>query len=240
VALRLVRELGITRHGGEAVATQWVNNDARKAAQAVRFAATRPTVHWAQGHTKHTHAGVAVTAAKLAERQWLTNPNVVRSAAASRTRTFVAEPSRHYQSRVTMSATESLVAEWLTFTGRDYVYQHPITCDGRFYFADFFLPGSNILIEPTLKYTSVTPIRLATFRHLGYIPLAIFNRYVAESAGLNHLQEQVSRAESGQLNPTTVGECWVRRRPRQNTAAYRDMNQRLDALVSSCDLAQSA
>jgi hypothetical protein len=125
-----------------------------------------------------------------------------------------------------MSSVEGLVAKWLRSTGREFVFQHPVTHGDRLMFADFYLPSCRVIIEPTLKVDRVTPERLKSLRVCGYLPIAILNRHIIKS-GFSELDEKISRAERGKFNPTTVGECWVRRRPNKSSPAYRYFDEPL-------------
>ena len=201
------------RRGSEAVAHQWVRLPERRKTQAesMRRASTARAAngeHWAKGHTKETHPGLARYAEKLAARQWLTAPNVVARARESTMARHREDPSTHSQSTAAPSRIERLMMTWLEARGIRYVFQHPIVAGADLLFLDFFLPDIGIGIEVTNSRSRVPPERLRTLLQAGIPTIAVYN-YAVEKTGLPNADEAIARAKRGEFNPTTVGECWV-------------------------------
>ena len=221
---RLMRKHGVApRKGGEAVAVQWINNESRRKRTSATMRSTmlkraEAGEHWALGHTKESHPGVASTASKLAERKWLTQPDVMARAIGKKKARHRADPTTHTQARVKPTVAELRVAEWLQRHGLECQPQKPVIVGDALYFADLFVPSLNLIVEVSKTVDRVPVERIRAFRGAGFETLAVRNT-VPESGKWQNADDAISRAKVGQFHPSTVRECWVSPGAKKGVAA---------------------
>lgn len=227
---RLLRKHGIRiRKGGEAIAVQWAGNVARRERARARMRQTVAGItesngHWALGHTKETHLGIASAASKLAERRWLSQPDVIRKSMESSKKAHRLDPNTHSQASRKLTKAEAGVAAWLARHGLECVPQSPVIVGDALYFADFLVPSLNLVVEVSKSSGRVPVERIRDFRKVGLETLAITNT-VPISGRWHHADEAIARAKVGQFHPSTVRECWVSPRAskgNRKTQAYFD------------------
>ena len=215
---RLLEKHGVRlRRGSEAVAHQWKRKPERRHGAGVqRFAAmvrgrAARGEHWARGHTKATHGGLADVSAKLASSGRLVTQDAIERSVEARKRRHRADPSTHIQAAIEPSSAERAFMGWLERTRRGYVFQHPLQVGDDLIFVDFYLPAARLAVEVTKNRGRFPLARARLIVSAGLTPLGIPN-YAVLAGQLQHVEQAVALAERGQFNPTTLRECWMSRR----------------------------
>jgi hypothetical protein len=196
------------RHGGEAVRTQWIDAGMRRknAAELMKeIVNSRP--HFAIGLTKETHPGIARTAQKLKERQWMNTPEIKARAKESRRVSIENDPMMHGQSKAKMTPCEMIVADIFKQRGYKVIGQHPVQINGALHFADLYVPDFNLLIEVAKTTVRVPLFRVRNFVQAGYLPAAITNNVALKHH--DRIHDLIARLEAGEFNPTSLRECWM-------------------------------
>jgi len=221
---RLLESNGIkVRRGSDAVAHQWKRNpDRKRGVAAQRFAAMvrdRATrgEHWAKGLTKDSDPRLASISNKLKSSGRLATRAVIDRATDTKKRMCRANPMLHSQAHAKPYPAEEAFADWLTVRGRVFVFQHPIIVGDDLMFIDFFLPAINLGIEVYRNRAKFSPERARKIYAAGIVPMGVPNWSVL-NGDLSYVDDAIARAERGEFNPTTFGECWVVRRPYKSRA----------------------
>lgn len=212
------------RKGSVAIAAQWARDPERRhGVGVVRFSEmvrgrAAAGLHWAKGHTKHTHPGLAGVSRKLAESGRLVRRDVVARSRRSYKLSLRDDPSWSAQMRVAPVPAEAEFMRWLESRGTEFVFQYPIPVAESCMFVDFMLPASRLVVE-LCKYSG--RFRLSRARAIaaaGFTPLGIPNTQVLGGVRQN-VQDLIARAERGQFHPSTLRECWMAIRPGNRPAA---------------------
>ena len=204
---RVLREHGIRiRHGGEAVATQWIDNPARRAAAGANLASVNHTLakkglHVRQGKTKSNSDLVRGVSEKLKTSSSFFREGTKRKAVRNSIAARRAHPERMSALRTGLSKAETLLLDHLLAMELQVEVRH--LCG--IYVVDFIIPELGIIIDCQgrnrfpLSFERNKAI-LENCRGVVYC----VNEYV-HKGNFSHLDEYVSRLKATGGDPSPLG-----------------------------------
>lgn len=146
---KLIRYCGFEpRHGGEAVATQWVGNGERRKAAGESLAAMNHRLalegrHVRQGKTKENSELIRGISEKLKHTSSFLSPDVKARALASSLKTRAEHPERMSALKLPPSVHEQIIYEFLEFLHIPFEFRKLI----GLYVVDFYLPELRLAID---------------------------------------------------------------------------------------------
>lgn len=207
--MRVLRYFGIPiRHGGEAIATQWINNPCRRRETGERLGQINHSMalegrHVRQGKTKENSELVRRVSEKLKKSSSFLRPSVKKRALTNSLKTRQEHPERMSALRFPITKAEEQLSAYLTQRGLPFLRRQ---LRGGRYIVDFVIPSLNLIIDCQgrnrfpLSYHRHEAIQSQHERVVYYV------RELAEKGIFSNLDEYISKLQLPGSNPSVSGQ----------------------------------